>query len=154
MYYRISKNEKNLFFGKKFAQVWAVTLSRLFRTSNYKEKERELATAGLNLIRLLILISCLLWWLCMIEQALRMRSHRHKSWDLWKGWPEPYLSTDSKLWCFSVWKGLQGLRHTNSLSIMLYPVLFFDSGTSWLGVGTRGQSDYRRIPQDPLIWTF
>ena len=27
MYYRISKNEKNLFFGKKNAQVWAVTLS-------------------------------------------------------------------------------------------------------------------------------
>ena len=27
MYYRISKNEKNLFFGKKIAQVWAVTLS-------------------------------------------------------------------------------------------------------------------------------
>ena len=26
MYYRISKNEKNLFFGKNFAQVWAVTL--------------------------------------------------------------------------------------------------------------------------------
>ena len=26
MYYRISKNEKNLFFGKKIAQVWAVTL--------------------------------------------------------------------------------------------------------------------------------
>ena len=30
MYYRISKNEKNLFFGKKIAQVWAVTLSRPF----------------------------------------------------------------------------------------------------------------------------
>ena len=30
MYYRISKNEKNLFFGKKIAQVWAVTLSCLF----------------------------------------------------------------------------------------------------------------------------
>ena len=27
MYYRISKNEKNLFFGKKFSQVWAVTLN-------------------------------------------------------------------------------------------------------------------------------
>ena len=27
MYYRISKNEKNLFFGKKIAQVWAVTLT-------------------------------------------------------------------------------------------------------------------------------
>ena len=27
MYYRISKNEKILFFGKKIAQVWAVTLS-------------------------------------------------------------------------------------------------------------------------------
>ena len=27
MYYRISKNEKFLFFGKKIAQVWAVTLS-------------------------------------------------------------------------------------------------------------------------------
>ena len=27
MYYRISKNEKNLFFGKKIAQVWAVTLN-------------------------------------------------------------------------------------------------------------------------------
>ena len=26
MYYRISKNEKNLSFGKKIAQVWAVTL--------------------------------------------------------------------------------------------------------------------------------
>ena len=26
MYYNISKNEKNLFFGKKIAQVWAVTL--------------------------------------------------------------------------------------------------------------------------------
>ena len=26
MYYRISKNEKILFFGKKIAQVWAVTL--------------------------------------------------------------------------------------------------------------------------------
>ena len=26
IYYRISKNEKNLFFGKKIAQVWAVTL--------------------------------------------------------------------------------------------------------------------------------
>ena len=26
MYYRISKNEKNLFFGKKIAQMWAVTL--------------------------------------------------------------------------------------------------------------------------------
>ena len=26
-YYRISKNEKILFFGKKIAQVWAVTLS-------------------------------------------------------------------------------------------------------------------------------
>ena len=26
MYYRISKNEKNLFFWKKIAQVWAVTL--------------------------------------------------------------------------------------------------------------------------------
>ena len=25
MYYRISKNEKILFFGKKIAQVWAVT---------------------------------------------------------------------------------------------------------------------------------
>ena len=30
MYYRISKNEKNLFFGKKIAQVWAVTLSKIF----------------------------------------------------------------------------------------------------------------------------
>ena len=30
MYYRISKNEKNLFFGKKIAQVWAVTLSNNF----------------------------------------------------------------------------------------------------------------------------
>ena len=29
MYYRISKNEKNLFFGKKIAQVWAVTLTAL-----------------------------------------------------------------------------------------------------------------------------
>ena len=29
MYYRISKNEKNLFFGKKIAQVWAVTLSHI-----------------------------------------------------------------------------------------------------------------------------
>ena len=29
MYYRISKNEKNLFFGKKIAQVWAVTLSNI-----------------------------------------------------------------------------------------------------------------------------
>ena len=29
MCYRISKNEKNLFFGKKIAQVWAVTLSNL-----------------------------------------------------------------------------------------------------------------------------
>ena len=29
MYYRISKNEKNLFFGKKIAQVWAVTLKKL-----------------------------------------------------------------------------------------------------------------------------
>ena len=28
MYYRISKNEKNLFFGKKIAQVWAVTLNK------------------------------------------------------------------------------------------------------------------------------
>ena len=28
MYYRISKNEKILFFGKKIAQVWAVTLSQ------------------------------------------------------------------------------------------------------------------------------
>ena len=27
MYYRISKNEKNLFFGKKIAQMWAVTLT-------------------------------------------------------------------------------------------------------------------------------
>ena len=27
MYYRISKNEKILFFGKKIAQVWAVTLN-------------------------------------------------------------------------------------------------------------------------------
>ena len=27
MYYRISKNGKILFFGKKIAQVWAVTLS-------------------------------------------------------------------------------------------------------------------------------
>ena len=26
MHYRISKNEKILFFGKKIAQVWAVTL--------------------------------------------------------------------------------------------------------------------------------
>ena len=26
MYYRISKKEKILFFGKKIAQVWAVTL--------------------------------------------------------------------------------------------------------------------------------
>ena len=30
MYYRISKNEKNLFFGKKIAQVWAVTLKYTF----------------------------------------------------------------------------------------------------------------------------
>ena len=30
MYYRISKNEKILFFGKKIAQVWAVTLSEIF----------------------------------------------------------------------------------------------------------------------------
>ena len=38
MYYRISKNEKNLFFGKKIAQVWAVTLIILFaddRTKKY-----------------------------------------------------------------------------------------------------------------------
>ena len=28
MYYRISKNEKILFFGKKIAQVWAVTLKQ------------------------------------------------------------------------------------------------------------------------------
>ena len=27
MYYRISKNDKNLLFGKKIAQVWAVTLN-------------------------------------------------------------------------------------------------------------------------------
>ena len=27
MYYRISKNEKILFFGKKISQVWAVTLN-------------------------------------------------------------------------------------------------------------------------------
>ena len=27
MYYGISKNEKILFFGKKIAQVWAVTLT-------------------------------------------------------------------------------------------------------------------------------
>ena len=32
MYYRISKNEKNLFFGKKIAQMWAVTLSTFFVT--------------------------------------------------------------------------------------------------------------------------
>ena len=32
MYYRISKNEKNLFFGKKIAQVWAVTLIDHFYT--------------------------------------------------------------------------------------------------------------------------
>ena len=30
MYYRISKIEKILFFGKKIAQVWAVTLNLFF----------------------------------------------------------------------------------------------------------------------------
>ena len=39
MYYRISKNEKNLFFGKKIAQVWAVTLS---------EKQRLKVSKGAN----------------------------------------------------------------------------------------------------------
>ena len=77
-----------------------------------------------------------LWWLCIFEQASRTPPHKHKSCDLWTGWPEPNLSTDSKLWCFSVWKGLLGPRLTNYPSIRLYPVPFFDSGTSWLGVGT------------------
>ena len=34
MYYRISKNEKNLFFGKKIAQVWAVTLNKKTKRFN------------------------------------------------------------------------------------------------------------------------
>ena len=72
----------------------------------------------------------------MIKSASRTPPHRHKSWDLWTGWPEPNLSTESKLWCFCVWKGLLGPRLTNSLSIRLYPAPCFDSGTSWLGVGT------------------
>ena len=72
----------------------------------------------------------------MIEQALRTQPHRHNSWDLWTGRPKPNLSTDSKLWCINVWKGLLGPRLTNSPSIMFYPATFFDSGTSWLGVGT------------------
>ena len=39
IYYRISENEKNLFFGKKIAQVWAVTLNTVYtliwRPDNY-----------------------------------------------------------------------------------------------------------------------
>ena len=38
MYYRISKNEKILFFGKQIAQVWAVTLSKSNFSHIYKEK--------------------------------------------------------------------------------------------------------------------
>ena len=37
MYYRISKNGKNLFFGKKIAQVWAVTLKRKM----WRERQNE-----------------------------------------------------------------------------------------------------------------
>ena len=40
MYYRISKNEKNLFFGKKIAQVWAVTLKEMSqRDISFKHPE-------------------------------------------------------------------------------------------------------------------
>ena len=38
MYYRISKNEKNLFFGKKIAQVWAVTLRREIGRQFFRRK--------------------------------------------------------------------------------------------------------------------
>ena len=41
MYYRISKNEKLLFFGKKIAQVWAVTLNRFNASTapDFKQKQ-------------------------------------------------------------------------------------------------------------------
>ena len=38
MYYRISKNEKNLVFGKKIAQVWAVTLKAKNETWFYAKE--------------------------------------------------------------------------------------------------------------------
>ena len=41
MYYRISKNEKNLFFGKKIAQVWAVTLNVDGKTESRKDGQAE-----------------------------------------------------------------------------------------------------------------
>ena len=40
MYYRISKNEKKLFFGKKIAQVWAVTLTTWFLIAVRQEVKR------------------------------------------------------------------------------------------------------------------
>ena len=43
MYYRISKNEKILFFGKKIAQVWAVTLKTSSTGVRTSEKFRPLA---------------------------------------------------------------------------------------------------------------
>ena len=41
MYYRISKNEKILFFGKKIAQVWAVTLSKAYEVGYQKNPLNE-----------------------------------------------------------------------------------------------------------------
>ena len=54
MYYRMSKNEKFLFFGKKIAQVWAVTLTTLkdplFQTS---EMLQQLSLCSVELVELL-----------------------------------------------------------------------------------------------------
>ena len=48
MYYRISKNEKNLFFGKKIAQVWAVTLSVILKHSGRHMALSRLVTLSIS----------------------------------------------------------------------------------------------------------
>ena len=55
MYYRISKNEKNLFSGKKIAEVWAVTLTIAISLSEIFGQKEEISI--LESVALLLCIS-------------------------------------------------------------------------------------------------
>ena len=57
-YYRKSKNEKILFFGKKIAQVWAVTLNK----ANSSDTEAPVLDLNLSITHLKFMIN----WMILI----------------------------------------------------------------------------------------
>ena len=77
MYYRISKNEKNLFFGKKIAQVWAVTLNVIWQIeSNIR------ALVLLNLLNLMRKRDKMLGKPHILSLSLNSFNKLNKTWAL------------------------------------------------------------------------